>query len=199
MTATDPIACRYPAKTLFADEDAATAGAEAIRAKVEAAGRTYDQLYPYRCPGADHWHLSSKRQGISTCPICHRTGTAAWHTGEVWVISAHEYDWEPCEGQGAVAQNPLLEQARHAVEPEEGFGIGASQSVQSAVDSALDAWEDDIAELVRARRRANAAEREVERLRSELADQRASAPDSLHETTAAKAAPSTHTPEGTAE
>lgn len=112
MTATDPGTCRYPNKKLFSGEASATAGAEAIRAKVEAAGREYDQLYSYQCPGADHWHLSSKRQGTATCPICFDNEAPAWFGGEVWVISAHDHAGEPCAGAGAHEQDERLGSAR---------------------------------------------------------------------------------------
>ncbi|KMV13941.1 hypothetical protein ACT17_32695 [Mycolicibacterium conceptionense] len=160
--------CRYPSKKLFTDEDSAFAGAEAIRAKVEASGGTYDQLYPYQCPGADHWHLSSKRQGTATCPICFDNEAPAWFGGEVWVIGAHEHAGEPCQGSGAHAQDERLGSARAALSILGAVG-GMDRGVLDIFAAALDGWEGDISALVLARRRANAAEREVERLRVELA------------------------------
>ena len=190
--------CRYPSKRLFTDETAAVTGSELIRAKVEASGGTYNQLDPYQCPGTGHWHLSKHTQGTATCPICHDNAAPAWFGGEVWVIGAHEHAGEPCRGTGAHGQDERLGSARAALSILAAVG-GMDRGVLDIFAVALDGWERDISTLVLALRRANAAEREVERLRSQLADPRASAPGSPHEATATEAVTSTRTTEGPTE
>lgn len=94
--------CRYGAKRTFGSKEAATAGTQDIRARVEAAGRVYTTLYPYACPDGDHWHLSHYPQGTATCPVCGREAPA-WNGGKVWVISAHDHDSTTCAGMGKPA------------------------------------------------------------------------------------------------
>lgn len=190
--------CRYPSKKLFTDETAAVTGSELIRAKVEASGGMYTQLYPYQCPGTDHWHLSKHTQGTATCPICYDNTAPAWVGGEVWVIGAHEHAGEPCPGSGAHAQDERLGSARAALSILGAVG-GMDRGVLDIFAAALDGWEGDISALVLARRRANAAEREAERLRPHLISQRASAPGSPYEAAVPEAATSTRTTEGATE
>lgn len=80
--------CAYPNKRRFLTRIDAEHGAQRIKAAVEAAGRRYDQLYPYQCPNADHWHLSSKEQGVKVCTGCN-TEQSAWRRGNKWIVYAH--------------------------------------------------------------------------------------------------------------
>lgn len=105
MTATEhnaapQLSCRYAGKRLFPTNELAHEGAQRIRAKVEAEGRAYQTLYPYRCPDdREHWHLSHYRQGYATCPDCHDRAEA-WDGGARWIMAAHRAGGAPCTGQG---------------------------------------------------------------------------------------------------
>lgn len=91
--------CRYPDKHRYETEADARAGVDEIRAKVFARGRRFVPLYPYLCPGHEHWHLSSARQGRAACPQC-ETVEPAWFDDNrnQWVIYAHG----ECPTQGGV-------------------------------------------------------------------------------------------------
>lgn len=92
--------CRYPDKHRYETEADARDGVDEIRAKVFARGRRFVPLYPYICPGREHWHLSSSRQGRATCPLCSVTDVPAWFDqhAKQWVIYAHG----DCPIQGGV-------------------------------------------------------------------------------------------------
>ncbi|AII28256.1 hypothetical protein PBI_YUNGJAMAL_17 [Mycobacterium phage YungJamal] len=90
------MACRYDTKYRFRDKDDAIDGAEQIKARK---GEEYGQLYPYRCPDGDHWHLSHHEQGVERCRTCNRLAPA-WKA-KAWVIGAHDGpDGKRCEGIG---------------------------------------------------------------------------------------------------
>lgn len=98
----DAVACRFSTKRQFPTREHARSGAESIRATVEAAGREYQTLYPYRCPDdAGHWHLSHYQQGYATCSWCRRRAKA-WYGGKFWVMAAHTTDDKPCLGVGGM-------------------------------------------------------------------------------------------------
>ncbi|SHZ37959.1 Uncharacterised protein [Mycobacteroides abscessus subsp. abscessus] len=97
--------CRYATKRLFPTRELAREGAQDIRTAVEAAGREYQTLYPYRCPDdAGHWHLSHYPQGYATCSLCRRRA-AAWNGGKFWVMAAHTTNDEPCRGVGGMGSD----------------------------------------------------------------------------------------------
>ena len=106
--------CRFAAKRTYANEAEANAGTAEIRATAEANGRVYQQLYPYKCPDAEHWHLSHYEQAVGHCPVCE-----AWHPAwrgstddERWIMSGHENaDGAKCSGEGqlAAALSPIGE------------------------------------------------------------------------------------------
>lgn len=82
--------CRYPTKRSFHTREDARAGALHIKEYVERQGREYNALYPYRCPGAEHWHLSSARQGGKDCPSCGGRHPAWFDSiARTWVVYAH--------------------------------------------------------------------------------------------------------------
>lgn len=96
------MSCRYATKRQFPTSELAQAGAQDIRATVESAGRTFQMLYPYRCPdNGGHWHLSHFQQGYATCSWCHQSAPA-WNGGKFWVMAAHTADDEPCLGVGGI-------------------------------------------------------------------------------------------------
>lgn len=82
--------CRYPSKRAFPTRARARLGTQDIRETVEARGGHYNTLYPYRCPGGDHWHLSGSRQGAKDCRAC-GTRQPAWFDSRrrEWVVYAH--------------------------------------------------------------------------------------------------------------
>jgi hypothetical protein len=84
------MACPYSTKRTYLTREEARAGADSIRAVVTARGGHYNTLYPYRCPGDEHWHLSSSRQGVKSCPTCGQR-QPAWFDkrDQVWVVYAH--------------------------------------------------------------------------------------------------------------
>lgn len=91
---------------MYASEPLAVQGAENIRAKVEAASRTYDTLHPYKCPDANHWHLSHHEQGHVTCPVCRQTAPA-WKLPESWswVVAAHSPGGQGCSGESMCVED----------------------------------------------------------------------------------------------
>jgi len=95
----DDRTCRYGRKRQFPTRELAREGAQDIRMTVESEGRTFQTLYPYRCPDAGHWHLSHYRQGYATCQYCRRRA-AAWDGGQNWIMAAHTTNDEPCLGAG---------------------------------------------------------------------------------------------------
>lgn len=97
-------ACRYARKRAYTTKRKARLGAMAIQAGVEASGREYQPLYPYRCPDGWHWHLSHFKQAKARCPQCHGE-VPAWR-GDHWVISTHEVDGAVCSGVGHRAEEP---------------------------------------------------------------------------------------------
>lgn len=88
MNAAITAPCRFVTKRRFESSDAALSGAEAIRVTVQARGGRYDQLHPYLCPDAEHWHLSHYLQGTAVCPLCGEN-VPAFDVGTGWVVSPH--------------------------------------------------------------------------------------------------------------
>lgn len=93
MTDCNPMAdatCVYPDKKLFPTRDTARGGAREIKQKVQAGGGTYTTLYPYKCPGRTHWHLTHHRQGTKACSYCGEK-RPAWYDSRrrEWVVYAH--------------------------------------------------------------------------------------------------------------
>lgn len=85
------MACPYPTKRWYPTRRDARYGAESIREVVTARGGHYNTLYPFRCPGDDHWHLSSARQGAKVCPSCAQRHPAWFDSRRrEWVIYAHD-------------------------------------------------------------------------------------------------------------
>lgn len=80
--------CRYPDKRHFLTRSDAVAGANRL---AQRHGENYTPLHPYKCPGGEHWHLSSSRQGRAQCPGCRQTNVPAWfdQAKQTWVIYAH--------------------------------------------------------------------------------------------------------------
>ena len=75
-----------------------------IKAGVESRGGVFDMLYPYRCPDAEHRHLSHYPQGTARCPVC-GSEVAAFDVETAWVISPHRDGDEPCPGEAAKTPN----------------------------------------------------------------------------------------------
>lgn len=91
--------CRYPSKQYYSTRVDAKQGAREIKRSVESEGGVYDQLYPYRCPDGNHWHLSHFQQGVKTCPRCGNPAPA-WNGGDTWVIGFHkQWNGEKCYGE----------------------------------------------------------------------------------------------------
>lgn len=92
--------CRYHRKRTYPTRKAARQGAEDIKTIVGHNGGTYTQLYPYRCPDMEHWHLSHYPQGYRKCGTC-GDRAPAWNGGKIWVTGAHlNATGEPCTGEG---------------------------------------------------------------------------------------------------
>lgn len=84
--------CPYPKKGFYLTRAAAMEGARGIERFCETREVPYTQLHPYRCPGREHWHLSSSRQGRAPCPTCSQPSLPAWfdERTQTWVIYAHD-------------------------------------------------------------------------------------------------------------
>ncbi|GAS94837.1 uncharacterized protein RMCC_1803 [Mycolicibacterium canariasense] len=99
MSAPMTAPCRFVTKRRFESSDAALAGAETIRGAVQARGDRYEQLHPYLCPDAAHWHLSHYPQGTAVCPCCGEE-VSAFDVGAGWVVSPHGGQDTACLGAG---------------------------------------------------------------------------------------------------
>lgn len=109
MSAPMTAPCRFATKRRFESSEAALAGAEAIRVAVQARGERYDQLHPYLCPDAEHWHLSHYPQGTAVCPWCGED-VAAFDVGSGWVVAPHggsDGDTTACLGAGLQAERSV--------------------------------------------------------------------------------------------
>lgn len=106
---TDP-GCRYPEKHAFDTREAARDGTLIIRIKCMKDNREYQPLYPYKCPDAEHWHLSHYQQGTALCGTCN-TVVPAWK-GSWWVIARHvDAEHVPCRGEGSRAADDRPKEA----------------------------------------------------------------------------------------
>lgn len=85
-----PHECAYPNKRRFLTELDALRGVARIKSREVAAGRKFDPLYPYRCPGNGHWHLSSARQASAACASCGATRPAWFDKHQQrWTVYQH--------------------------------------------------------------------------------------------------------------
>ncbi|MFZ2239024.1 MAG: hypothetical protein WAV90_05705 [Gordonia amarae] len=97
-----PHTCRFDEKRKFLTHNDAVAGARRIRDGIERTGGHCVALNAYRCPDADHWHLTHYRQGQARCRFC-GSETSAWHNGRVWMLGDHRRRGERCPGSGTQA------------------------------------------------------------------------------------------------
>lgn len=103
--------CRYATKRTFGTRADARLGILDIRIRCELEGREFDTLYPYPCPDAPHWHLSSKAQGYALCRRCNQR-VPAWK-GWWWVIAKHDdANSRPCRGEGSRAADDTESKGR---------------------------------------------------------------------------------------